>query len=175
MPKVDRRIQRTQRALYDALVALTLERGYDAVTIRDIAERANIAYSTFFRHYADKDALLLEVLKSAIHDFKSLINHSPDKSRAAEGELIFRYVAEHQAFFRVLFSSQGTSQILHDIQEEIAADLVASAAIRNTPIPPEIAANHLVVTILGLVRWWLEHDLPYSIDRMATIYSHLVA
>lgn len=174
MQKTDRRIQRTHQALIDALIALTLEKGYDAITIRDIAERADIAYSTFFRHYADKGELLLEVLKSAVHDFKLLINLSPDKSRAAEGELIFQYVAQHQAFFRVLFSSEGTSHILEDIQEEIAADLSQSAAIRNSPIPPEIAANHLVVTILGLIRWWLEHDMPYPIDRMATVYSHLV-
>lgn len=160
--------------MIDALIALTLEKGYDAITIRDIAERADIAYSTFFRHYADKDELLLEVLKSAVHEFKLLINHSPDKSRAAEGELIFQYVAKHQAFFRVLFSSEGTSHILQDIQEEIAADLLRSAAIKSSVIPPEIAANHLVVTILGLICWWLEHDMPYPIDRMATIYSHLV-
>ncbi len=175
MQKIDRRIQRTQQALIDALVALTQEKSYDAITIRDIAERADIAYSTFFRHYTDKDELLIEVLKSAVHDFKALINHNPDKSRAAEGELIFQYVAKHQAFFRVLFSSQGANHSLQDIQEEIAADLLQSAAIRSSPIPPEVAANHLVVTILGLIRWWLDHDMPYSIDRMASIYSYLVA
>ncbi len=175
MEKIDRRIQRTHQLLIDALVTLSLEKGYDAITIRDIAERADIAYSTFFRHYADKDQLLVEVLKSAVHEFKALINHSPDKSRAAEGELIFQYVAKHQAFFRVLFSSQGTSRTLRDIQKEIAADLVQAAAILPSPIPPEIAANHLVVTILGLIRWWLEHDMPYPVERMASIYSYLVA
>src|SRR5690606_12454565 len=61
--KVDARVRRTRRRLQDALVALVLERGYEAVTIRDVAERADVGYATFFRHYASKEALLLDLLE----------------------------------------------------------------------------------------------------------------
>ena len=175
MEKVDRRIQRTQRALMDALVTLSLEKGYDAISIRDITERANVSYSTFFRHYAEKDELLSELLKSVANELTTLINHNPNRSREAEGRLIFQHVADNQAFFRVLFSSQGTSKVMRNIQDEIAV-----AVIRNNPmpsdeiIPPEIVANQLVVAILTLIRWWLDHDMAYGIERMATIYSRLI-
>src|SRR5689334_4808121 len=59
MARSDRRIVRTRNLLAQALVALTLEKNYDAVTIREITDRAEIGYATFFRHYPDKDALLL--------------------------------------------------------------------------------------------------------------------
>ena len=39
-----------------------------AVTIRDITERADVAYATFFRHYEDKDALLDEVVDVILDD-----------------------------------------------------------------------------------------------------------
>ncbi len=175
MQKVDRRIQRTQRSLMDALVTLSLEKGYDAISIRDITERANVSYSTFFRHYAEKDELLSELLKTVANELTTLINHNPNKSREAEGRLIFQHVADNQAFFRVLFSSQGTSKVMRNIQDEIA-----SAVMRTNPmpsddvIPPEIAANQLVVAILALIRWWLDHQMPYSIERMASIYSRLI-
>ena len=173
--KVDRRIQRTQHALMEALIALSLEKGYDAVTIRDIAERADISYSTFFRHYASKDELLTAEVKSTVHDLKAMITHSRDKSAATEGTLIFRHISAQPAFFRVLFSSYGTSRVLQNIQQEIVADLVQSAVFpANFPIPAEIAANHFVVTILNLIRWWLDHDMPYSPEEMAAIYSRLI-
>ena len=50
MDTQDRRVRRTQNLLAKALIALTLEKGYEAVTIRDITQRADVAYATFFRH-----------------------------------------------------------------------------------------------------------------------------
>ena len=57
----------------DALLRLSLEKGYDAVTIRDITDRADIAYSTFFRHYTSKDDLLATEIKSVIDDLQNLL------------------------------------------------------------------------------------------------------
>lgn len=173
MEKIDRRIRRSQRLLMDALVALSLEKSYDAVTIRDITERADVSYSTFFRHFPEKDALLAALLKSVVDDFKQLINHNPDRSPEAEGALIFHYVQQQQAFFRVLFSSQGTSRVLDDVQHAIVADVLHTFPAGGL-VPPEIVANHLVMSILALIRWWLDHDLPYPVERMAAIYSRLI-
>jgi AcrR family transcriptional regulator len=174
-PKLDRRIQRTQRALMDALLALSLEKGYDAVTIRDIAERADIAYSTFFRHYASKDDLLATEINTVIDDLQTLIQQAHAKSREAEGVLIFQHVAAHPTFFRVLFTSQGTSRVLEDAQREIVAHLVQTEIFPpDNLIPPEIAANYFVVTVLALIRWWLDHDMPYKVEQMASFYSRLL-
>jgi len=175
MEKVDRRIQRTQRALMDALVTLSLEKGYDAISIRDITERANVSYSTFFRHYREKDDLLSELLKTVVQQLTTLISHNPNKSKEAEGSLIFQHVADNQAFFRILFSSQGTSRVMRTIQDDIAERIMRTNMLSgDNMIPPEIAANHLVVAIFGLIRWWLDHDMPYGIERMAAIYSRLI-
>ncbi len=45
---IDRRVKRSQRLLGEALMSLILEKGYEAVTIRDITQRADVAYVTFF-------------------------------------------------------------------------------------------------------------------------------
>ncbi|MER9613505.1 TetR/AcrR family transcriptional regulator, partial [Mesorhizobium sp. M0312] len=54
---IDRRVARTRGLLQDALIALIPERGYAAITVDDICQRANVGRSTFYTHYADKDAL----------------------------------------------------------------------------------------------------------------------
>jgi AcrR family transcriptional regulator len=56
---MDRRVDRTQRALRAALLDLVQERGWDAVSIRDICERADVGRSTFYVHFARKDDLLV--------------------------------------------------------------------------------------------------------------------
>ena len=57
-PSLDRRAQRTRAALRDALISLIGERGWEDLAVQDICERANVGRSTFYLHYAGKEALL---------------------------------------------------------------------------------------------------------------------
>ena len=60
--KTDRRVARTKAALMSAFVGEILSRGYEAVSVEDITRRANVGRSTFYMHYAGKDALLREAV-----------------------------------------------------------------------------------------------------------------
>src|SRR5689334_7023640 len=118
----DRRVRRTQQSLARALVALTLEQGYEAVTIREITDRADIGYATFFRHYRDKDELLQDVLDVVLEELTGLLSRSvPDADPTAVGTLVFRYAQEHAEVVRVLL---GRRQVLQRLIA-VATDLTA--------------------------------------------------
>jgi AcrR family transcriptional regulator len=55
--------------LQEAATTLFIERGYDAVTVADIAERAGLTKRTFFNHFADKR----EVIFAAADEFEASI------------------------------------------------------------------------------------------------------
>src|SRR5262245_12636405 len=55
----DRRVQRTRRLLHEALISLILERGYDAVSVRDVVQRAGVGRSTFYTHFSDLEEVLV--------------------------------------------------------------------------------------------------------------------
>ena len=74
MEQIDRRVRRTRKSLEDALIALTLEKEYEEITIQEITERADVGYRTFFRHYADKDDLLRDVLESTTMELRELMS-----------------------------------------------------------------------------------------------------
>ena len=57
-PKVDRRVRRSRRLIEQALFDLWQERGWDDISVMDIAERAGVNRSTFYAHYDDKYDLL---------------------------------------------------------------------------------------------------------------------
>ncbi|MFD6279329.1 TetR/AcrR family transcriptional regulator [Streptomyces sp. NPDC060209] len=50
----------TRQKIADAALRLFLERGYDAVGIRDVAAEADVAVTTLFSHFASKEALVFE-------------------------------------------------------------------------------------------------------------------
>lgn len=172
----DRRVKRTQHLLAKALIALTLERGYDTITIRDITARAEIGYATFFRHYPDKDALLRDVLDVVLNELMDLLPAlSSDVDAAVMGMLLFRYVAEHEEVVRVLLRSRGSSMLVQKAIERGTEGVLSHAEPQiGGLVPVEIAANHLVSSSVALIQWWLEHDMPYSPERMGVIYRELI-
>ncbi len=60
---VDRRVARTPAALQHALITLIMRKGCDAITVGDICAAANVGRSTFYLHFASKDALKLSGLE----------------------------------------------------------------------------------------------------------------
>jgi AcrR family transcriptional regulator len=64
---LDARVVRTRQALRQAMTELAEDRPLEAITVRAIAARAGVGYATFFRHYADKEALLADVADLLTH------------------------------------------------------------------------------------------------------------
>ena len=54
----ERKQHRTREAIIDAAMTLFSERGFDAVTVTDIAARAEVGRSTEFRYFTDKQEAL---------------------------------------------------------------------------------------------------------------------
>src|SRR4051812_22755224 len=60
-PRPGGRSARNKAAVFEAAAALLAERGHDAVTMTDIAERAGIAATSLYRRWGDVRALVMEV------------------------------------------------------------------------------------------------------------------
>jgi AcrR family transcriptional regulator len=60
LPLRERKKQRTRRALADAALMMFTEKGYDATTLEEVADRADVSKSTFFRFFPAKEAAAIE-------------------------------------------------------------------------------------------------------------------
>jgi AcrR family transcriptional regulator len=176
MEKIDRRVRKTQQALSDALVTLILEKGYDAITIKDITERADVAHATFYRHYRDKDELLRQRLGEIIGEIETLTREPTLQD--AEGYLIFKHAQENSSLYRILLSSQGTLEVRKWLKDRMAANTLRTCKPlfqSNSLIPPQVAAHHIAGSLLLLIEWWLDQDMPYPPHQMAKIFERLIA
>jgi AcrR family transcriptional regulator len=175
-PRQDLRIQRTRRRLGRAMIELTLERGYDAVTIRDLTDRAGIGYATFFRHYPDKEALLRDLLDEVIDGLMERLEPvSADDDPARTGTTVFRHAKANAPLYRVLLASQRSVDLLGRAMEVGVRAIDSSFTDRpGSIVPLEIAAQHIIRSFLALIEWWLMHDMPYPPETMGRIYRTLI-
>ncbi|MFW5748189.1 MAG: TetR/AcrR family transcriptional regulator [Chloroflexota bacterium] len=170
----DPRVRKTRRGLRRAFIQLMLTKGYDAVTIQDIADAAETARITFYRHYPDKESLLSDCLNTLYED---LIQRTERVS--AEGVLrgytpvrvLYDHMEDEEQMYRVLFSSRGAQTVIQRLRDHLAANALNN--IRNSvdttrvKAPLDLIANHAASAQIGLAVWWLEHNKPYPADYMA--------
>lgn len=173
-PRPDRRVHRTRRALGQALVELTLHKGYEAVSIRDLTERADVGYATFFRHYPDKDALLQSLLEETLAELLELVlpvAHDP----AHAATRLFEHVQSRPDLYRVLLSLPPSHPLVQRVFEVGVENILrVSPPRRGGAVPADLAAEHLMASVLRLLRRWLEQGMPYPPARMGEILSALV-
>lgn len=173
MKKIDRRVLRTQQSLGNALVDLTLENGYDTITIKELTQRANIGYATFFRHFKSKDELLKYVLISVLTEISNLT--TSEMTSYEQALVSFEYIKNNSRVYNVFVNIPRDSelvQLVHDVvEQDIRANFIARDQGR---IPMEVAINHMVTSIIELIRWWFTNDMTYSIEQMAIIQSEMI-
>ena len=178
----DRRGPRTRRLLRDALISLILEKGYDAVTVQDITDRANLGRATFYLHFKNgKDQLLMNSLREMFDDLKGRI--TPPTTDIPLGDMALRMIPFQHAFeyrdlYRVtLLSQQGTAAIVNGIREYLAGSLrerIDVAIGEHQPLVPlDVLANYLAGAMISLISWWLKQESNYTAEQMADMFRQL--
>lgn len=157
------------------MAELIVQRSYETISIRDLTAAAGVGYATFFRHYAAKDALLLDLLQRSIQELARLLSPGIDTNPAEEGRLIFVHVAQHDQLFGILLRGEGTLALLEQVQMAAVAEVLSRFAGQPVPaIPLEILAHHLVAASIALIGWWLQHGQPHPPERMGQIYAAMI-
>ncbi|MEV5707976.1 helix-turn-helix domain-containing protein [Actinoallomurus sp. NPDC052274] len=110
----ERKKAATRQKIADAALRLFLERGYDAVGIRDVAAEADVAVTTLFSHFASKEALVFE----QDEDFEQRLTQAVT-GRAPHESLIPALRREIQALVRHC-TADGAAPIWRMIDESPA-------------------------------------------------------
>lgn len=193
MRKPDRRTNRTQAALRKALLDLISEKAYAAITVEEIAQRADVGRATFYLHYKDKDELLRDYFTDLIAervqrfaDF-SLSLFSQDDPPAQTQALpvserpiagVFQHAYEHAALYRLALQGEGAAALAEQLRQLTAAALddlleskVKEAGLElRRQVPLDLVAQAYVGAFVGCLTWWLDHDMPYSPQEMARLF-----
>ena len=173
MKKLDRRIVKTRKALAEALFGLAQENDYDSITIRDLTGRADIGYSTFFRHYKDKDDLLKQCMTAMREDIARGIK--PWMTPYEKALAMFQTVRRHKRAVILGASLPRDHPGMAALWDEATAHLTSVYEARDEPsLPLEVSVNHIIDSATSLSVWWLTEGQDYSPDQMAVMMAELI-
>ncbi len=148
---VDRRVQKTRKLLQDALIDLVAEKGYEAVSIREILDQANVGRSTFYAHFQDKAQLLhsiLDRLDDLFEEHKKRLSEAAKNGGSSSHTnlpiglsptlSLFQFVQQNHRFFKAMLGNRGYGIFGKPVYDYVFAHI---HAIFTTPIHDDVFAQ----------------------------------
>jgi AcrR family transcriptional regulator len=183
MPKHDRQVRRTRELLQQALIDLIGEQRYDAITIQDIADRANVGRTTFYLHYSSKDDLFISCHEAIVSQFRfgshAHLSRAELLSPDAPPEMTAAYahLEEVRALLRPILHGKDSVLLLRRMREsntqEIEASLRAAFPDAHSTTPLDLLATYLAGARVSWMHWWLEQRQPHSPAHVAQMAHRL--
>lgn len=163
--------QRRQR-IVDAAVGLAAEGGYDAVQMREVALRADVALGTLYRYFASKEHLLVSALAEHVADLRGRLVERPPRGEDDAGrvmDVIKRVTRALQrepnvisAMLKSLISSgAGVEEAVLPIGGQMTAIVVS--AMRHSPetVERDRAVAEVIQQVwLASLLWWVAGRAP---------------
>ena len=170
----DRRVQRTRKLLQDALVSLMIEKGYEATTVQDIIDRANVGRATFYAHFADKETLLV----SRLEDLRAMLAHQQQRARGLGFSLpMLEHARAHLPLYGAIVGRTSGAFVLQRIYR-IIADLAAldlkTLGFKGTPERRGLATEYIAGAFMAVLTWWLNHAAKLPPQEVEDIFRGLV-
>ena len=194
--KTDRRVQRTRRALRNALLELITEKGYDSISVEEITQRANLGRATFYLHYKDKEDLLVDEFNEIVNERARIISDIPfsawlpaleNPDQATENkpapplQMVFQHIANHSDLYYILLKNEKSDRTLERIRKITSQAIYEfmQRKLKNDPIPIlfevpiDLLAAYFSGALLSCVDWWFEQELSFTPEEMTRMFQRL--
>jgi AcrR family transcriptional regulator len=170
MPKVDRRIAKSQEAIKKALIELMSEKNFDDITIQDISDHANVSRGTIYLHYVDKFDLLDKLIEEHINEMGEICEATLAAEYKDANLPWFEYLESHFLFFSTMLKSKGALSFrsqFHEFLIDEFKDEVDTSQGKNHELDQAVLLQFIVTSYVGIVEWWITNGMPYPPQVMA--------
>lgn len=181
---VDRRVSRTRAMLQQGFCTLLRRRRYEAITIDDICNAANVGRSTFYAHYKSKDDLKRDGLEESLHgdliERQKAAPKNPGALRAAPLQFslgVFEHARDHLEHYRTLVGGRGGAVALAKVRQMVTRlvreELAAMSSWDSDEVAQEVAVQYVVGAYMTLLTWWLDTGAKLPPQRIDAIFRRL--
>lgn len=170
MSKVDRRVVKSQEAIKKAILELIAEKNFDDITIRDIADKANVNRGTIYLHYMDKFDLLEKIIEEHINNLRELCQSASEMTFKEGNYVWFEYFANNYLFFSTMLTTKSSayfrSRFLELVVQEYRVEVDVTKG-KNQGLSEDVVLQFFGAAVVGAVEWWFKNGMPLPPRVMA--------
>ena len=169
-PAKDLRVTKTLEAIDTSFRTLMLEKGYEALTVKELCERARINKKTFYRYYETLDDLLAEVMATYAAAWRKRTTHLqvPEDLAAATREF-FRFGAEQDALYDAITCDPAFNVMQRNLQDDASGEQVEAVPDGFTPETWHVYYSWQTAGTLAMYRAWVADGKRLPVDEVAEL------
>lgn len=176
--KIDRRTRRTRSAIRIAFATLLTKKDISKITIRDIADYADINRATFYLHYSDVYDVLEDLENEVANNFFIILNQYETKQLLVDPYPLLKAIGEQidsrPEFSKFVVESAPKSNYFAKIKAEIRKRLQEAY---DTEIASQLyyALSYVSAGTLDVYAEWYESGRPVPLSTMCKWLSQLIS
>jgi AcrR family transcriptional regulator len=177
----DRRVRKTKKQLRNALTSLLLEKEIGRITVRDVADLADVNRGTFYAHYSD----VYDLLHQLENDFMTRLDEVGSRHSASEhnGEglsylvELFTLAGEYSDIFYTLYCRSGDPDFVDRVFNKLKHQyLYTFLTLRSGGASEKLdyCASFIVAGMCTLVKVWIENGMRETAEDMARLGGEFI-
>lgn len=178
--------QGRRRRIIDSALALAAEGGYDAVQMREVAARADVALGTLYRYFSSKEHLLVAAMGEQVMGLRHRLAEKPPVGEDAADRVIDvlrranralqRQPSVTAAMVKALITSDGAIDELMEPISEHMTEIVVSAMGHASPDSHDRDVAEVIQHVwLASLLWWVAgHAEARRVEEMVRTAADLL-
>lgn len=175
---MDRRQQKTRRAIFKAFRNLLEKKDFGSITVQEIIDEANVGRSTFYAHFETKDDLLREMCTDIFHhvfsdDIKQESNHDfSNAEHSFEKEIthILYHLQGNKKNLKGLLSCESGEIFMKYFKNYLYEMFRTYVRKLSYQAPDDYVLNLAVSSFSETVRWWITAHEQYAPEQIASFF-----
>ncbi len=174
----DRRVKRTKKALYEALLKLLEEKSINEITVTELTTLADVNRATFYFYYTDLIDMLQQIQNEAYDSFTEVIQKATIQISTIEGfteyaERVFDFCKENEALVRFIVNNDVNNRLYTYIRQLMLTNIPNTKEIFGENNPAKFLSNYVVTAMIGICIDWMDDGMRIPSRDLAELCANV--
>ncbi len=175
----DRRVRKTKKAIRNAFAALLATQDINQITVKEIADKADINRKTFYNYYRGNHEVMDEIENSLVQAFDESLYQTATlidlRDPAPVFQRLTQLLQDDQELYGCLLCMTGNSSLKEKLFSTLKAHALDSLPLHLTlsEEETEILAHYIFAGLMSVYQYWFRSNRQMPIEDLTQLVSRL--